>query len=97
MIKPACSVSFLLKINIVVWQCVLYIPNIRRSFSYNIRLFTQHIGVVFKCFTDAYSNSPELKSPKTKHHVRVIESFLQDVKYCIGFIWLRIKSNIGIL
>ena len=26
-IKPACSVSFLLSINIVVWQNVLYFPN----------------------------------------------------------------------
>jgi len=34
---------------------------------------------------------------KTKRHVGAIERFLHVVKYWIGFSWLRIKSNNGIL
>ena len=40
MIKPACSVSFLLSIDIVVWQNVLYFLDAPRSFR---------IGIKFRC------------------------------------------------
>jgi len=41
-IKPAYSVSFLLSINIFVWQNVLYFPNDIRS-SYSVQRLLLHI------------------------------------------------------
>ena len=40
MIKPAYSVSFLLSINIFVWQNVLYFPNDFRTTSASISYLT---------------------------------------------------------
>ena len=42
MIKPAYSVSFLLSINIFVWQNVLYFPN---------DFFTLQCSCVFDCYS----------------------------------------------
>ena len=58
-IKPAYSVSFLLSINIFVWQNVLYFPNEPRTNKYCWTTFSaENFGV--RIFSEKHVTSPDL-------------------------------------